>query len=135
MATPLPPSPRQTHEVFNQAPPLVDYDLFRTDACLQEAAAREGAAWAQSRLEDFGSLAGKAEVIELGRLANRYPPELNTHDRRGERIDEVAFHPAYHELMTLGMAHELHALPWNEPRRRCSPLVPGTSGKRTRLHR
>ena len=116
MATPLPPSPRETHEVFNQAPPLVDYDLFRTDACLQEAAAREGAAWAQSRLEDFGALAGKAEVIELGRLANRYPPELNTHDRRGERIDEVAFHPAYHELMTLGMAHELHALPWNEPR-------------------
>ena len=105
-----------THEVENQTPPLVDYDLYETDRCLVEAVHREGAGWAEERLGTFGAKAGSAEVIELGHLANRHVPELRTHDRFGHRVDEVAFHPAWHELMALGMAAEQHALPWNDPR-------------------
>ena len=37
---------------------------------------------------------------------------LRTHDRYGNRIDEVDFHPAWHELMKMGVEHELHSLPW-----------------------
>ncbi len=105
-----------THDVENQAPPLVDFNLYETDRCLVEAVAREGAGWAGARLADFGARAGSAEVIELGHLANRHVPVLKTHDRFGHRIDEVEFHPAWHELMALGMAAEIHALPWNDPR-------------------
>ncbi|MGF1609020.1 MAG: isovaleryl-CoA dehydrogenase [Kiloniellales bacterium] len=105
-----------THEVENQPPPLADYDAFRTDRCLVEAVKREGADWAESRLSAFGKMIGSAAVIELGDLANRFPPQLRTHDRFGHRIDEIEYHTAWHELMALGMEHELHALPWNEPR-------------------
>ncbi len=105
-----------THEVENQAPPLVDHNLYRTDRCLGEAVRREGAGWAEARLDAFGAKAGSAEVIELGHLANRHVPELRTHDRCGHRVDEVAFHPAWHQLMALGIEAEQHALPWNDPR-------------------
>jgi putative acyl-CoA dehydrogenase len=37
---------------------------------------------------------------------------LHTHDRYGHRIDEVEFHPAWHQLMDLSIGAELHALPW-----------------------
>ncbi len=105
-----------THEVFNQPPPLQDYNPFTADAALREAVSREGAGWAADALATFGELTGRAEVIELGELANRHPPRLVTHDRFGHRIDEVEFHPAYHELMRIGVEAEIHALPWNHPR-------------------
>jgi len=105
-----------THEVFNQPPPLAGYNSFEIDVPLREAAAREGAAWASDELSAFGELCGRAETIELGRLANRYPPELRTHDRFGHRIDEVEFHPAWHQLMKIGVEAEVHALPWSRKR-------------------
>ena len=126
MASPLAAPDPATHEVGNQPPPLVDLNLYDSDLCFKEAARREGATWAEARLSRFGAEAGSARVMELGHQANRQPPELRTHDRFGHRIDEVAFHPAWHELMTLGMAHELHALPWNESR-------PGAHVARTAL--
>ena len=107
----------ETHEVFNQPPPLEGYNLLTADAALYEAMQREGAAWAEDELETFGELAGRPEVIELGDLANRHSPRLVTHDRFGHRIDEVEFHPAYHQLMRIGVEAEIHALPWNRPRR------------------
>jgi putative acyl-CoA dehydrogenase len=116
MVDPSAPRSFTTHDVENQAPPLVDFNLYETDRCLVEAVAREGAGWAGERLGEFGARAGSAEVIELGHLANRHVPVLKTHDRYGHRIDEVEFHPAWHELMALGMAAEIHALPWNDPR-------------------
>jgi putative acyl-CoA dehydrogenase len=76
---------------------------------------REGAAWADAELRAFGELLG-GEPLEWGRLANEYPPVLRTHDRFGERIDEVEFHPSWHELLGLGVEHALHASPWREPR-------------------
>jgi putative acyl-CoA dehydrogenase len=101
-----------THEVTNQPPPLEDYDVFGEDAALVEAVEREGAAWAADDLHALGRLAGSPEAIAWGFDANRHPPELRTHDRYGHRIDEVAYHPSYHELMRVAVGHGLHAAPW-----------------------
>ncbi|HKH23819.1 MAG TPA: isovaleryl-CoA dehydrogenase [Acidimicrobiales bacterium] len=101
-----------THEVTNQPPPLDGYDVFGADAALVEAVEREGAGWAADDLHALGRLAGSPEAIGWGFDANRNPPELHTHDRYGHRIDEVAYHPAYHELMRVAVSHGLHASPW-----------------------
>ncbi len=109
------PKRSTTHEVFNQPPPLVDYNVFLQDQALREAFDREGAGWATDRATAIGELAG-GEALALGVQANRNPPELRTHDRYGHRIDEVEYHPAYHALMTIAVANELHSLPWRDPR-------------------
>jgi putative acyl-CoA dehydrogenase len=79
---------------------------------LREAVAREGGGWIEERAREFGALMGSAETLRLGELTNRNPPVLHTHDRFGNRIDEVEFHPAWHELLRLGISHGLHSLPW-----------------------
>jgi putative acyl-CoA dehydrogenase len=99
----------------NQPPPLEGYDLFSENRPLVEAARREGAAEHESDLAAFGTLCG-GEPLELGRLANEHPPRLRSHDRFGERIDEVEFHPAWHELLRLGVEHGLHGSPWADDR-------------------
>jgi putative acyl-CoA dehydrogenase len=109
-------SPFVTHEVLNQPPPLQDYDLFRPDATLVDAVLREGGGWGEERLCALGQRLGQAETLRLGDLAHRYPPVLRTHDRFGHRIDEVEFHPAWHDMMRLAVAERVHALPWAEPR-------------------
>ena len=88
-----------THEVHNTGSELVDYNMYRADRALVEAVHREGAGWADASLADFGRLTGSADYMELGALANRHEPELDTHDRFGRRVDLVRFHPAYHQLM------------------------------------
>ncbi|MBU3691862.1 MAG: DNA alkylation response protein, partial [Solirubrobacterales bacterium] len=105
----------ETHEVLNQPPPLADLDLFSTDRPLSEALDREGAGWAKGRAVEFGKLCGSAEVLELGAEANRFPPELKSHDRYGNRVDEVEFHPSWHRLMGIGVENGLHSLPWTDP--------------------
>ena len=104
-----------THEVINQPDALVDYNLFEADPALQEGVRREGAAWAEESLRAFGARLGKTDFLTLGELANRYPPELDTHDRFGHRIDQVNFHPAYHELMQVAIEEGLHASHWSAP--------------------
>ncbi len=106
----------ETHEVFNQSPPLEEYDVFGADRALVEAVDREGGAWARAELGSLGTLAGSAGAQELGRLANEHRPELRTHDRFGHRVDIVDYHPAYHELMRTAIGHGLHAAPWSDPR-------------------
>ena len=107
---------RITHEVTNQAPPLVGHDLFSTDVALVAALRREGAAWAEDRVRALGVLCGQPETLALGALANDHPPVLHTHDRYGHRVDEVEFHPSYHALMRLSVGEGLHSSPWREPR-------------------
>jgi putative acyl-CoA dehydrogenase len=104
-----------THEVLNQPFALADYNLFSGDAALREGVAREGAELAVGELEAFGAKLSAADYLELGALANRHPPEFDTHDRYGRRVDLVRFHPAYHELMKQAVAAGLHASPWSEP--------------------
>jgi putative acyl-CoA dehydrogenase len=109
------PGPRFTHEVRNQVPPLVGHDVA-ADPALLEAVEREGAGWATPELHELGLLAGRAETQELARLANEHPPVLRSHDARGNRIDEVEFHPAWHALMETAVGHGLHAAPWADQR-------------------
>jgi putative acyl-CoA dehydrogenase len=104
------------HEVLNQPPPLVDYNLFSTDRALTEAVEREGAGWARTQIEEYGRKVGTAEAIEWGKLANEHPPVLHTHDRYGRRRDEVEFHPAWHHVMRLAVEYGIHNLPWACPR-------------------
>src|ERR1700727_402497 len=92
---PLDPYGAVAHEVFNQPVELVGYNLFDSDAALKEAVKREGAAWASDGLEAFGARAGSAEFLELGTLANKNPPELDTHDRYGRRVDLIRFPPPH----------------------------------------
>jgi putative acyl-CoA dehydrogenase len=106
----------QTHEVSNVSRELVDYNPFTQDAALVDGVAREGAGWAQESLTAFGQLTGSADYIELGALANRHPPEFDTHDRFGNRVDLVRFHPSYHRLMQTAIEHGLHASPWTDPK-------------------
>ena len=101
--------------VTNQVPPLVDYDAYEADPVLKAVVVAFDAGWAGERLHAAGRTVGSAEVQEQARLANRHGPELRTHDRFGNRIDEIAFHPAWHELMTLAIGQETHALAWNRP--------------------
>ena len=103
-----------THDVFNQSKPLLDYNLFSDDLALRSAVIREGAGWAESDLTGFGALTGSADVIELGRLANGTPPVLKAFDRSGHRINDVEYHPSYHQLMSISMAHGLHSQWWTD---------------------
>jgi putative acyl-CoA dehydrogenase len=99
-------------QAFNQSPPFVDVNLFTSDTALQEAVRREGAAQAYENLSAFGGLVGSAASLELGRLANEHPPQLESFDPRGDRIDHVEFHPAYHQLMAISTAQGLHCSTW-----------------------
>jgi putative acyl-CoA dehydrogenase len=92
-------------EVFNQSPPFENVDLFALDRPLSEAVAANGGASAQKKLSEFGKHWGSAAMAARGRIANENTPKLLICDSRGNRRDEVEFHPAYHELM----AHSAHA--------------------------
>jgi putative acyl-CoA dehydrogenase len=94
-----------THEVFNQSPPFEDVNLYALDQPLAEAVAANGGGGAKDELSEFGRHWGSAAMAERGRLANENTPKLRAFDSRGNRRDEVEFHPAYHELM----AHSAHA--------------------------
>jgi putative acyl-CoA dehydrogenase len=104
-----------THRVENQPPPFEPDDFWRNDAALCAAVAREGAAQWQGELSAYGALAGHA-LFQLGFDANRDRPRLKTHDRFGHRVNQVEFHPAYHQLMQAGVEHGVSALSWRDPR-------------------
>src|SRR3954451_5759467 len=102
-----------THDVFNQSPALVGYDVA-DDPAMLSALRREGGGWAEEGVRELGRPAGSGRGPELGRAAparaqnlarepTENPPVLHTHDRFGNRVDEVEFHPAWHELMTVAV--------------------------------
>jgi putative acyl-CoA dehydrogenase len=104
-----------THEVVNQATPLEGYNTYEADRVLKEALRREGGDWAEDRVSAAGEFGGSARAIKWGYEANLNAPVLHTHDRYGNRIDEVEFHPAWHELLGAAVGFGAHALPWREP--------------------
>ncbi|TLX55304.1 DNA alkylation response protein [Stutzerimonas nosocomialis] len=104
----------ETHEVTNQPPPFEGINLYRLDLPLQDWIARQGGGWAEARLDTYGALAG-GPLLEAGVLANQNKPLLRSHDRYGHRIDQVDFHPAYHQLMAAAIEHGIPSLPWSEP--------------------
>src|SRR5690606_41731903 len=100
-----------THTVLNHPPPLEDLNLYTADPVLAEFVEREGGSLHDQLLRGYGRNIGSSRAYKWGRDANRYPPELHTHDRFGNRIDQVEFHPAWHALMELSISHRGHSLP------------------------
>ncbi|HEY2300143.1 MAG TPA: acyl-CoA dehydrogenase family protein [Jatrophihabitans sp.] len=103
-----------THDVTNQVPPLTS-DISTFPALL-EGLHRERAGWAEPEVRELGQLANSGAAQEWGRVANEHPPVLHTHDRYGNRIDEVEYLPQYHELMQVAVEHGLHGAPWASER-------------------
>ncbi len=108
-------APSTTHEVFNQPPPLTGHNVFEANRPLVEALEREGGGWAREQVSALGARDGSAEVQEWARLANENPPRLRTHDRYGNRIDEVEFHPAWHQLLGVAVESEIPSFAWRHP--------------------
>lgn len=104
------------HAVQNQSTSLQDYDAFTSDKVLVNAVTHEGAEWASDQLAEAGRLFASARVLRLAALANEHPPQLHTHDRQGRRIDEVKFHPAWHELLEMSVSRGSVAQPWTDDR-------------------
>ncbi|KRV51344.1 DNA alkylation response protein [Wenjunlia vitaminophila] len=108
-----------THTVTNQVPPLVGYDVFASDRALAEGVLRHAAAERhqemQRELGELGRAAGSARVREWADQANRHEPVLRTHDRYGNRIDEVEFHPAWHHLLGHAKTRGLTGDAWSRP--------------------
>src|SRR3954464_13598505 len=99
-------------DVFNQSPPFEDINLFALDLPLREAVAANGGASANKELSDFGQHWGSAAMASRGRTANENTPKLRIFDSRGNRRDEVEFHPAYHELMARSAHAGIHNSTW-----------------------
>jgi putative acyl-CoA dehydrogenase len=104
-----------THDVFNQAPPLAPYNVFDADIALREAVEREGGGWGVDRLRDAGELAGSPEAIAHSERSERNEPILRSHDRYGNRVDEVELDPSWHWLLRQAIERECHGLPWRDP--------------------
>jgi putative acyl-CoA dehydrogenase len=104
-----------THEVTNQVPPLVGTDIT-THSALLEGLHREGAGWAEDEVRALAAMGNSERWQEAGRLANEHPPVLRTHDRYGNRVDEVEYLPQYHDLMRTAVEHGLHGAPWADDR-------------------
>ncbi|MFZ6772181.1 isovaleryl-CoA dehydrogenase [Undibacterium sp. SXout7W] len=105
-----------THEILNQVPDLYNYNIFSSDIALMEAISAHGAEWHSDTLQKSGEMLGSKDILQLGELANHHLPELQTHDRVGRRIDQVHFHPSWHQLLSLLRKEGLQAMPWMEPR-------------------
>ncbi|MBY4896668.1 acyl-CoA dehydrogenase family protein [Cupriavidus sp. AU9028] len=105
-----------THRVFNQVPDLANHNLFGIDAALAATLERLGGGWHAGALHEFGAALGAPEVQEWAAQANRLTPELHTHSRTGERIDQVRFDPAWHSLLSLLRSQQLQALPFAQPK-------------------
>jgi putative acyl-CoA dehydrogenase len=112
---------RSTHDVENQAPPIAPYNVFEADLPLREALKREGGEWGLDRLTDAGRLAGSPEAIEHSERCERNEPILRTHDRYGNRIDEVELDPSWHWCLRAAIEREIHSLPWR-------PVAEGSNG-------
>jgi putative acyl-CoA dehydrogenase len=96
----------------NQVSPLTGYSLFLSDCTLVQAVEREGAGWAREQITELGRFLGTEEAQRWGFEANENKPVLHTHDRYGNRRDEVIFHPSWHNLMRTSVENRLHCLPW-----------------------
>ncbi len=103
-----------THDVLNQAKALVDYNLLTGNQPLLAALKFNAPNLDIAELRRLGQTLGTAEMQTHARLANVHSPQLHSHDRFGNRIDQVEFHPSYHALMEVAVGTGLHGTPWAE---------------------
>lgn len=106
---------QSTHTVSNQVDDLVDYNLYTSDAALQEAVQRGGGAAYHGVLGAYGQQVGSAASFAMAQDANRHRPELRSFDRQGRRTDSVHFHPAWHKFLAMGYTQGLHCSAWSQP--------------------
>ena len=104
-----------THEVFNQAPPRVDVDEFALNPALQEALAAFAPAAESEWFHEIGRHVGTEQYQHDAELANTLTPVHHSHDRWGNRVDEIEFHPAYHRIMEFSVSRGLHTSAWADP--------------------
>ncbi|MFY0255728.1 acyl-CoA dehydrogenase family protein [Chitinophaga sp. 30R24] len=97
---------------INQVPILTDYNSFTTNEVLQNAINAYGGGWINEQAKAFGELMGSYKMQEAGDMANKNLPVLKTHDRFGNRLDIVNYHPAYHEMMEAAIRHQVHSITW-----------------------
>ncbi|AOE50036.1 acyl-CoA dehydrogenase family protein [Kangiella sediminilitoris] len=102
----------ETHQVTNQPPMLENYNIFESDMALLELLNNLRADWGHKEVSKLGEVLGQSQWINKGFQANQNPPKLHTHDRFGNRLDLIEYHPAYHELMDLAIEHKIPVLPW-----------------------
>ncbi|MGW1738134.1 acyl-CoA dehydrogenase family protein [Nocardia sp. NPDC001965] len=114
--TTIAPAGFRTHEVFNQAPPRTEVNEYTSNIPLLEGVTRHEAGWANGALADVGDLVGTESFRSDAELANTVTPVFHSHDRYGNRIDEVEFHPAYHRIIGAAVAHGAHTAAWADPR-------------------
>ncbi|AVH60650.1 MULTISPECIES: acyl-CoA dehydrogenase family protein [Streptomyces] len=110
------PAQHRTHDVVNQAPRRVDIDEYGTNQPLMEGVRQYGAAWHDRELHEIGALVGSEKFQSWAESAHTSPPELRTHDRYGNRVDEVDFHPAYHDVLGAAVRHGAHTSGWADPK-------------------
>jgi putative acyl-CoA dehydrogenase len=111
--------------VLNQATPLQPVNLFEIDLALHEGLEREGGGWGVERAREAGAAAGSVEALEHCRRAERNVPILRTHDRYGNRIDEVELDPSWHALLRGAVEREIHCLPWRSAATERDGAMPG----------
>ena len=105
-----------THRVLNQPPPLADYDPFAADVALAQALTRDGGEWGLERVRELALVLGSSEALDHARRAQRNIPVLRTHDRYGNRVDEIDYDPSMHWMLRLGVERSVNTLPWREER-------------------
>ncbi|GAB3383178.1 acyl-CoA dehydrogenase family protein [Lysobacter fragariae] len=125
-------SPFSTHAVDNQPPEFAPRDLWHDDLVLREAVEREAGTAFHLELARYGRLAGD-ELLALSFDAHRDRPRLRTHDRFGQRIDRVDFHPNYHAIMAAAIGHGVADLSWHDPSHDAAQARPGRHVARAAL--
>ena len=103
---------QNTHDVFNQSPLLENYNMYASDTALSDLIQSHNLQWGQSQLSKLGAILGSTQWIDKGFHVNKFTPEFFSHGARGNRINEVQYHPAYHDLMKLAFEYQIPVLPW-----------------------
>ncbi len=110
-------------ELDNLMPSTEGMNFFRADPdlsfLLKRHLSTEDYERADTILDRMGAVASQ-KMDSLAEAANRQGPVLIQFDKKGQRIDEVVFHPAYHELERIAYqdfaiaacAHREGALGW-----------------------
>lgn len=108
--------PLMLSDAPNQVPVREGINEYHSNVPLKERVQQYHAGWAHDRLDAVGSLVGSPQFQHWAEDAERHSPELQTHDRVGRRIDEVYYHPAYHNVLGHAVEQGAHALAWRDPK-------------------